>query len=282
MKRLTQINAFTLLLGFLGVASAAAAPPGCKYGASMNIVAHEDDDILFLSPDLIRDIRRGRCVRTVFVTAGDAGKGLPYSESRAEGARSAYAQMANVKSTWTISDAHIPRRPIRIYTLQGHPEISLVFLNLPDGDFDGGGFRNDRYQSLQKLLQDTIPKIEPIDGSESFTKTSLHTTLLKLIKNYRPDTLRTQDINFVIWDHSDHRAVASLAEGANMQYTTPHTFISYRDYITLFYEQNIFGADLAAKEKAFRAYAKHDCLIGCYTCLLNPYFYWLKRQYISN
>lgn len=164
----------------------------------------------------------------------------------------------------------------------GHPKISLVFLNLPDGDFDGDGFSNNHYQSLQKLLWGTVPEINPIDGSKSFTKASLHSILLKLIRDYRPDTLRTQDINFVIWDHSDHRAVAFLAESANMRYTAPHTFISYRDYIDLFYPQNISGADLVAKESAFSTYAVHDSQIGCYTCFFNPYFYWLKRQYISN
>jgi LmbE family N-acetylglucosaminyl deacetylase len=282
MKRSSQINAVLLLSGLLGLASAAMAQPECDNGASMNIVAHEDDDILFLSPHLIHDIRNGRCVRTVFVTAGDAGKGLPYAKSRENGARSAYAQMAGVKSAWTISDAQIPDYPIPIYTLRGHSKISLVFLRLPDGDFDGGGWSKNDYQSLQKLLWDTIHEIRAIDGSNSFTKTSLQSSLLKLIKDYRPDTLRTQDINFVVWDHSDHRAVASLIGGANMRYTAPHTFISYRDYIDLFYAQNIFGSDLVAKENAFRAYARHDCLIGCYTCFFNPYFYWLKRQYVSD
>jgi len=282
MKQSTQVRALLLLVNLLGPASAAAAQPQCNNGTIMNIVAHEDDDLLFLSPDLLHDIKSGRCVRTVFVTAGDANLGLPYSRSRAKGVRLAYAWMARVPSAWTVSDASIPGHTIPIFTLRGHPKISLVFLKMPDGDFDGDGFSNNHYQSLQKLLRGTIPEIKPIDGSKSFTKRSLHGTLLKLIRNYRPDTLRTQDVNFVIWDHSDHRAVASLAESAQLRYTAPHTFISYRDYINLFYPQNISGADLVAKESAFSTYAVHDSQIGCYTCFYNPYFYWLKRQYISN
>jgi hypothetical protein len=77
MRRSSQINALVLLSSLLGLVSAAVAQPLCNNGASMNIVAHEDDDILFLSPDLVHDIRHGRCVRTVFVTAGDAGKRPP-------------------------------------------------------------------------------------------------------------------------------------------------------------------------------------------------------------
>src|SRR6266568_9517618 len=54
------------LIGSLTRGHAASA---CTQGVSMNIVAHEDDDILFLSPRLLHDIDAGRCVRTVFITA---------------------------------------------------------------------------------------------------------------------------------------------------------------------------------------------------------------------
>jgi hypothetical protein len=282
MNRSTQINALLLLSCLLGLASAAVAEPECNNGASMNIVAHEDDDLLFLSPDLIHDIQGGRCVRTVFVTAGDANLGLPYSNSRAKGARSAYARMAHVPSAWTISDAFISGHAITIYSLRSYSRISLVFLKLPDGNFGGDGFSNNNYQSLRKLLAGAISDVRAIDGSNRFTNASLQSTLLKLIKDYRPDKLRTQDTNSGVTDHSDHRAVASLVERAHMRYTAPHTFISYIDYIDLFYPPNVFGADFVAKKKAFSAYAGYDSEIGCYTCFYNPYFYWLKRQYISN
>jgi hypothetical protein len=177
MKRSTQINALLLLSYLLGLASAAVAEPECNNGASMNIVAHEDDDFLFLSPDLIHDIQSGRCVRTVFVTAGDADLGLPYSNSRVKGVRSAYARMAHVSSAWTISDAFISGHAIPIHTLRSHSKISLVFLKLPDGNFDGNGFSNNNYQSLRKLLAGTISDIRTIDGSNRFTKAACRALL---------------------------------------------------------------------------------------------------------
>ncbi len=39
----------------------------------MAVVAHQDDSLLFLSPDLLHDIQAGDCVTTVYVTAGDGG-----------------------------------------------------------------------------------------------------------------------------------------------------------------------------------------------------------------
>ena len=43
-------------------------------GRTLNIVAHEDDDLLFLSPDLLHAIQAGRAVATIFLSAGAAGK----------------------------------------------------------------------------------------------------------------------------------------------------------------------------------------------------------------
>ena len=64
----------TVRIASARLAAAEARPRRCSAGKTMNIVAHEDDDLLFLSPALLRDVRRGRCVRTVFVTAGDASE----------------------------------------------------------------------------------------------------------------------------------------------------------------------------------------------------------------
>src|SRR5258705_13224217 len=81
------------LLLMSAVAAAGAATPTCTSSA-MYIAAHEDDTLLFQSPSILQDIQSGRCVRTVFLTAGDAGLDQSYWEAREEGAEAAYAQMA--------------------------------------------------------------------------------------------------------------------------------------------------------------------------------------------
>lgn len=75
------------------------------------------DDLLFLSPDLLHDIQAGRCVRTVYLTAGDAGRGERYWLGREDGVRAAYAQMAGVADRWTVSDAGQAEHPILLATL---------------------------------------------------------------------------------------------------------------------------------------------------------------------
>ena len=54
--------------------STALTAANCPAGDSMYVVAHEDDSILFQNPDLQRDISNGRCVQTIFLTAGDADR----------------------------------------------------------------------------------------------------------------------------------------------------------------------------------------------------------------
>src|SRR5262245_24302675 len=98
-RRARSLTAKVLAVGVAAGAVAlcpsapAGADPACPAGRTLTIVAHEDDDLLFTSPDLLAAIQAGRCVRTIFVTAGDAGAASWYWSGREDGARAAYAQM---------------------------------------------------------------------------------------------------------------------------------------------------------------------------------------------
>ena len=67
--------------------------------SSMNVVAHEDDDILFMDPPTYTDVAAGRCLTTVYLTAGDDGQGASYWHGREDGAMAAYAKMARHQAT---------------------------------------------------------------------------------------------------------------------------------------------------------------------------------------
>ena len=127
----------TTVLAALVTGSTFAATPSCPLGATMNIVAHEDDDLLFLSPDLIHDVQAGRCVRTVFVTAGAFPGDTDYGAQREAGSRAANALMAGVANSWTTTDAGISGHPMPLLTLAAKPTVSLVFMHLPQSPFGG-------------------------------------------------------------------------------------------------------------------------------------------------
>ena len=253
-------------------------------GVTLNLVAHEDDDLLFLSPDLLHAIQAGRTVRTIYFTAGDAGNAQDYWSSREAGVAAAYAEMVGASNSWTQADAGISGHPIPLRTLSGHSNISLAFMRLPDGNVDGSGFPSTNHESLQKLWQGTISTIHTIDGSSSYTKTSLISTTVSLISSFLPDQINTQDYvgTYSDGDHSDHYTTAYVAQAAVQQYTTTHGFTGYQGYGVVSRPANVTGADLTSKENAYFAYAPFDVLVcqNLSACFSSGYGgQWLERQY---
>jgi LmbE family N-acetylglucosaminyl deacetylase len=252
-------------------------------GTTLNFVAHEDDDLLFLSPDLLHAIQAGRTVRTVFLTAGDAGNSATYWMGREAGSRAAYAQMCGVADSWTQSDAGISGHPIPVFTLSGHPSVSLAFLRLPDGNLDGSGFFVTGSDSLEKLWTNSISTIHALDGSSSYTKAALTSTLTSLMSSFQPGQVNMQDYvgTYGDGDHSDHHTSAYFVQSALQAYTTTHSFTGYDDYHTASLAANVTGADLTAKQNAFYAYAQHDGNVcgSTSTCSGSSYGAWLQRQY---
>jgi LmbE family N-acetylglucosaminyl deacetylase len=208
-------------------ASSAAPVTGCARGSTVNIVAHEDDDLLFLSPDLIHDIHGGKCVRTIFLTAGDAADNVGgnafqrrrYWLERERGNRAAYALMAGVKNVWRESHIQVNGHRIAMFTLAADPKISEINMRLPDGNPDGSGSKYHHRQSLWKLRAGEIRTIQAVDGSTSYTKVGVLATLIKLVRSFAPNVIRTQDYitgDFaLVGDHSDHTTTAELAHAAS-------------------------------------------------------------------
>jgi hypothetical protein len=131
----------------------------------MNIVAHQDDDILFMNPDILHPIQEGSSVLTVYVTAGDAiGLGADYMLKREKAARAAYASMValpQTDSSWT--PVQIPFTGLttikvdRLNRPAGLPPIYLVFLRLPATSESGLAHASDTnsntWYSLRLLWQ---------------------------------------------------------------------------------------------------------------------------------
>ena len=257
--------------------------PASPQGPTLAIVAHEDDDLLFITPGVLRAIRSGSAVRTVYLTAGDDGLPASYWLTREDGPKAAYALMAGTANSWTQSDAGIPGHPIPLFTLSGNPDISLAYLRLPDGNLNGTGFASTGHESLQRLWQQMIPAISAVDGSSSYTQSSLIATLASLMTAFRPAQILTQDFvgTYGCGDHSDHYATAYLTQAAAQQCAAPHIVTGYQGYGTENLPSNVSGADLATKQDAFYAYAKDDPQVcdSQSSCAGSDYAIWLLREY---
>ena len=273
-----------LLVAFI-YAGSARAQASCTQGSSVYVVAHEDDSILFTNPALQQDINSGRCVETIFVTAGDDGQGSAYWMGREAGAEAAYAQMAGVANTWTQADAGVSGHPMPRLTLSGMTTVSLVFMRLPDGNVNGSGFASTGFESLQKLWQGTVSSIGAIDGSSSYTTSDLTDTLTSLIETADADQVVTQDFigTYGDGDHSDHHATAYFTEAAGQADPTPHTLTGYIDYPISSLPANLSASDTQAKQATWFAYAPHDSA-ACQTvstCQANGYASYWSREYVS-
>jgi LmbE family N-acetylglucosaminyl deacetylase len=295
-RRARKAAAVAFLAGFAVVLAAASRPAQastqCPGGTTLNLVAHEDDDLLFLSPSLLHELQGDRCVVTVYATAGDGGEDSRYWQSREQGVEAAYADMAGVSDSWTestltLNDGDGNPHAIEVRSLDQDAEVTLAFVRLPDGHH-GDGFPSTNYESLQKLWESTISEIHSLgDGSSSYTRAELVDVLSALMDEFQPDAIRTQDFKgaFGDGDHSDHHAVAYFADLAQQQYQTPHTFTGAIGYGISDFPENVSGADLAAKESAFFAYAAFDkyACTSVEECSGSEagleYLSWLPREY---
>jgi LmbE family N-acetylglucosaminyl deacetylase len=266
--------------------SGVSRPLSCHEGdcAVMQVVAHEDDDILFMSPDLLRDVQMGRRIYTVYVTAGDAGLGRDYWLNRERGARAAYASMAAVADDWIQSSAGITGFAIPVFSLRARPEIQLAFLRLPDG-CDGEGCARPG-QSIEYLWRDqgrvrTVDRLSP----STYTRADLVRVLRQLMTNVGPGLLRLQ--NYIDpdtdGDHPDHHTAARFAFEAQQGLPSAPDVIAYLGYPTSSRAENVSGDELAAKQAAFAAYAAFDPLVcnnaDCSMGIADAYVGWLARQY---
>ena len=279
------LGVIATLVGY-GRPHIAWAATTCDQGSSVYVVAHEDDSILFQDPALQEDFDSGRCVETIFVTAGDDGQGSSYWRGREAGAEASYAEMAGVSDVWTQTDAGVSGHPMPRLTLAGKPTVSLVFTRLPDGNNDGSGFSSNGFESLQKLWQGTISTIEAVDGSSSYTKSDLTDTLSGLFQAAGADRIVTQDFvgAYGDGDHSDHHSTAYFAQAAGAEDPTPHTLTGYLDYPISSLPANLSAADTQAKEATWFAYAPFDPSV-CQTassCEANGDASWWSREYISS
>jgi LmbE family N-acetylglucosaminyl deacetylase len=237
---------------------------------TLNVVAHEDDDLLFINPAVSDDIQAGRCVVTLFVTAGDAGRMPSYWRAREQGAMAAYAEMAATPDEWVEDTTVVASRGIARFKLLD-ANVTLLFLRLPDGH--GNPARPG--ETLQRLWRGEITAIRPLTSSNRYTRNSLIATLTALMDATAPNEIRTLDYMGVYGDgdHNDHHTAAYFTYEAQKNYRTPHHISGYMGYPLEKEPENLPDPVRTEKLAAFLAYAPYDVKV-CQTadsCTANFY-----------
>lgn len=267
----------------------------CTNKTVMNIVAHQDDDLLFINPQIAHDIQHHACVRTVYVTAGDDGQGTDYLHLRERGAEAAYNHMLNNSSPWIAQQLTLPSGAVATATSpQKNDTVSLLFLRLPDGNLDGSGFSATDFQSLTRLSNGEIERMTSVDNTSAYTKELLIDTLQDIMAKYKPIRINTQsndDANTTISDHSDHMAVGAYTTAASRVYAArAHLNFTklihyYQGYPIRGEPPNLSAQDTQQKAAAFFAYAVDDAGVctSIFQCEItnSSYGQYLSRQYTS-
>jgi hypothetical protein len=194
----------------------------------LNIVAHQDDDFLFINPDLVREIQSGATVRTIFVTAGNQEPG--YWQTREIGIRAGYAQMANLPNSWTESTTSAAGQ--NAYTISlDHSTVSVIFLRL-------SSYTWPMLDELWNRRDDPTVILGSEDNNLHVSGATLIQLLQDLMDQFQPDHVQTLNSSRLYGlaadgsfeDNPEHSGTSQFAVEAYRRRAGAHSLLQYRGY----------------------------------------------------
>lgn len=230
-------------------------------------VAHQDDDLLFMNPDIQATIHAQGCVQVVYLTAAERGEGIGYMMGRARGVRAAYAYIAGTADDWTEDVLVLGGRHLAHFVLNGNPRVSMIHMRLKDPWLGKGWGSLTPLSRAESVPGTTVQSLGPY--IETYDRAGLVDTLAAIIRNYGPTDIRHMDdtvsvpYTHLCWrcigdDHPDHIASARLTRDAMALVPGTYAEIAYVDYPTQERHKNLTGAEIYGKTNAFRHYAWDD------------------------
>ncbi|MEZ0112308.1 LmbE family N-acetylglucosaminyl deacetylase [Catenulispora sp. EB89] len=169
--------------------------------AFLQVVAHPDDDLYFMNPDIADSVRTGGEVTTVVLTAAEAGGGASFAAARQHGLRSAYARMAGAEddAPWRRSVLVTRGGEAELCELAADARVRLVFLDISMGAYTGSAPGDTNHTPLAALFhgtETTRPVLQPSESAITggvYTRDQLVGTLTDLMDRYQPTVVRTMD-----------------------------------------------------------------------------------------
>ncbi|MFJ4776104.1 PIG-L family deacetylase [Streptomyces sp. NPDC088762] len=245
-------------------ARAAAVPASVTEGSVLQVVAHPDDDLFFMNPDVSRSISTGVKVTTVYLTSGESdGRNeahsphledtarpadrAAYAEARQNGIRAAYAEMATGVRTSAWKRTAVPTAgggSAEVDVLVARPEVNLVWMQLREAR----SISDDNPDSLRGLWDGRIPALgaqltsgTPVKQVFSYTRDQAIEAIAQVFRMYAPTAIRTQDPtpgrsekSGAFLDHQDHMYGARFVQAATARYARsadrPH--FSVQNYVS--------------------------------------------------
>ncbi len=202
--------------------------PALAPGADLVVIAHQDDDLLFMQPDVIEAVQRGGGVTNVYVTAGNANKGVLAADIRYEGLKQAYGAAAG-SFDWACGYIEINGQIAQHCRLEPQ-HVSLVFLAYPDGLV-----RGESPTSLLNLWEGNVDNVETIAPLvATYSREILLDTLAEIVRQTQPAIVHTLEIagTHGADEHADHMVVGAATLLALGRVDAHPALLSYRGYNT--------------------------------------------------
>lgn len=243
---------------------------------ALTIVAHQDDDLLFMQPEEYAAFASGDGAVNVYVTAGNALKGVDYAELRYRSLRAAYGGIVG-SDRWDCGWITVLDHPVEHCRVG---KASLVFLGYPDG-----GKQGEYAHSLLKLWEGEIDSAETVAHEPStYTQQELIDVVAEIIDEVNPQVLRTLEVSAAHGrDHSDHMMVGALSVLALGKAHASPRLISYRGYDTESEPENVLPAYYARSLAPLARY--EGCVDGSVSCGVekamvdDAHSVWMHRRY---
>ncbi len=229
---------------------------------TVSFCAHQDDDLLFMNPDIASDIQAGSRVWVVYLTAGDIpfhlGRhygGVGYADMRVQGVRAAYARAARAPSDWVFEQLTFAGHPVATNRLAGtNLRLVFTFVHAAAGPEDNCG-------DLWRMWHDPTFVAYPIDGRPAYDKASFIAMIGAILDTAGPDLIRTQSTNgHREGDNVDHTSAALLVADADVD-EAGRTLIrrdEYLGYALSGCPDNVFGYWREEKTAIWNEYWPHD------------------------
>jgi len=252
--------------------------PSLEHADTMFFVAHSDDDMIFMQPELLDALQGGGSVATVYFVLGDPDKGWWHAQDMLKASRTAYAGIVGSSSDWDCGYIALTF-PVEHCRLRGR-EVSLIAVDLSDGRIPG-----DRRESLLHLVDGTItsmPLISPAGGVA--TRESVLDVASDLLTAITPAEVHALELAGTHGrDHSSHMFASSFLfwAAARFGYAGPMTW--HRGYNVADEPVTLDGAEYGVAAHMLGYY--EACANSCGSCgspcatISTAHETWLHRQY---
>jgi hypothetical protein len=247
--------AFLALLFFAFLPDSARAA-NCGAGTLVTVVAHLDDDLLFVDPAISEKLDAGWCITTVHLIGGANGADFTYVQTRERASRLAYARMAGVPDEWIEANIPIAGKLVHQMVLKAKPQVRLLELRLPGGAVRGGrvplGLLWEQHATLSTYPMNA-------DGSVrvQYDRVSLSATLKAILADASEIyTLNPDTVPFL--EHPDHIYAARITRHVAQTLNKSVPIEYHITYPTGDWPANVPAAEVQRKRDIVASYFSVD------------------------